>query len=464
MKYSLRNRLTLSYILIAMVCVLLISIIASISLESLFRSYVKANQGERNQNIVNLISQQYKADTGWNKEVIQDIGINALENGMIVSVADNKGNLIWDATQYNNGMCEQMMTNMAHNMSSRYPNWKGEFITADYTMKNGDKELGNVTIGYYGPFYFNKVDIAFINAVNTVSAGVGVVSLILAFILGYFMSKRISTPVSRVINTAEMISKGYYDDRSNEISDIREISQLTGAINNLAESLEQQEKLRKRLTADVAHELRTPLATLQSHIEAMLDGIWAPDEKRLKSVHEEITRLSRLVGDMEKLTRYESENRVLNKSEFDGLELVKSIMSNFEKECKDKGIETVVFGEPVKINADRDKLTQVVVNLVSNAVKFTERDGIIRVSVVSEGNKAVISVTDTGIGISGEDQPHIFERFYRADASRSRLTGGAGIGLTIVKSIVDAHHGSISVESELGKGTKFTIVLPLQDK
>lgn len=461
MKYSLRNRLTLSYILIAMVCVLLISIIASISLENLFRSYVKVNQGEKNQNIVNLISQQYKASTGWNKEVIQDIGINALENGMIVSVSDNKGNLIWDATQYNNGMCEQMMTNMAHNMSSRYPNWKGEFTTADYTMKNGDKELGNVTIGYYGPFYFNKVDIAFINAVNTVSAGVGVVSLILAFILGYFMSKRISTPVSRVINTAEMISKGYYDDRSNEISDIREISQLTGAINNLAESLEQQEKLRKRLTADVAHELRTPLATLQSHIEAMLDGIWEPDEKRLKSVHEEITRLSRLVGDMEKLTRYESENRVLNKSEFDGLELVKSIMSNFEKECRDKGIETEICGEPVKVYADRDKLTQVVVNLVSNAVKFNGKDGIIRVSVGSEQNNAVISVTDTGIGISAEDQPHIFERFYRADASRSRLTGGAGIGLTIVKSIVDAHHGSISVESELGKGTKFTIVLPL---
>lgn len=461
MKYSLRNRLTLSYILIAMVCVFLISIIASISLESLFRSYVKMNQGEKNQNIVDLISQQYKASTGWNKEVIQDIGINALENGMIVSVADDKENLIWDATLYNSGMCEQMMNNMAHSMTSRYPNWKGEFTTARYSMNNGDKELGSVTIGYYGPFYFNKVDMAFINAVNTVSAGVGLISLILAFILGNFMSKRISTPVSRVINTAEMISKGYYDDRSNEISDIREISQLTGAINNLAESLEQQEKLRKRLTADVAHELRTPLATLQSHIEAMLDGIWEPDEKRLKSVHEEITRLSRLVGDMEKLTRYESENRVLNKSEFDGLELVKGIMSNFEKECRDKGIETEVSGEPVKIYADRDKLIQVVVNLVSNAVKFTGKDGIIRVSVGSEHNNVVLSVADTGIGISAQDQPHIFERFYRADASRSRLTGGAGIGLTIVRSIVEAHHGSISVESELGKGTRFTIVLPL---
>lgn len=460
MKYSLRNRLTLSYIVIAMVCVLLISVIANLSLESLFRTYVKVNQEEKNRNIVSLISQQYREGTGWEQKVIQDIGINALENGMIISVADRSGSVIWDATQYNNGMCEQMMTNMTHNMSSRYPNWKGELTTADYPVMSGDAKVGSVDIGYYGPFYFNEVDLAFINAVNTVSAGVGLVSLILALIFGYIMSKSISTPVSRVINTAEMIAKGYYDDRSNEISEIKEISQLTVAINNLAESLEKQEKLRKRLTADVAHELRTPLATLQGHIEAMLDGIWEPDAKRLKSVHEEITRLSRLVGDMEKLTKYESENLLLNKSEFDVLELIKSILSNFEKECRDKGLEIELEGEPAKVFADRDKISQVIINLMSNAVKFTGKDGSIRFSVASDKDNAIISVTDTGTGIAPEDQPHIFERFYRADSSRSRLTGGAGIGLTIVKSIVHAHRGSISLESEPGKGTKFTVSLP----
>ncbi|HWR61645.1 MAG TPA: HAMP domain-containing sensor histidine kinase [Clostridia bacterium] len=460
MKHSLRNRLTLSYIVIAMVCVLLISVIASISLENLFRTYVKVNQEEKNRNIVSLISQQYREGAGWEQKVIQDIGINALENGMIISIADGSGSVIWDATRYNNGMCEQMMTNITHNMSSRYPNWKGKFTTVYYPVMSGDAKVGSVSIGYYGPFYFNEVDLAFINAVNTVSAGVGLVSLILALIFGYIMSKSISTPISRVINTAEMIAKGYYDDRSNEISEIKEISQLTVAINNLAESLEKQEKLRKRLTADVAHELRTPLATLQGHIEAMLDGIWEPDAKRLKSVHEEITRLSRLVGDMEKLTKYESENLLLNKSEFDVLELIKSILSNFEKECRDKGLDIELEGGPVRIFADRDKISQVIINLMSNAVKFTGKDGSIRFAVASDKDNASISVTDTGTGIAPGDQPHIFERFYRADSSRSRLTGGAGIGLTIVKSIVHAHKGSISLESEPGKGTKFTVSLP----
>lgn len=460
MKYSLRNRLTLSYIVIAMICILLISIIASISLESLFRTYVQKNQGEKNQNIVSLISQQYHKDRGWNQEVIQDIGINALENGMIVSVEDAEGKIVWDATLYNNGMCEQMMTHMTMNMSSRYPNWKGELTDADYPVMKDEVKVGSVTIGYYGPFYFNEVDLAFINAVNTVSAGVGIVALILALIFGYMMSKSISTPISRVINTAEMIAKGCYDDRSNEISYIKEISQLNGAINNLAASLEKQEKLRKRLTADVAHELRTPLATLQGSIEAMLDGIWEPDAKRLKSVHEEITRLGRLVGDMEKLTRVESGNLALDKSEFDITQLIKSILTNFEKEYTDKGIEVAVEGKPVSILADRDKISQVIINLMSNAVKFTDKDGGIRLSVASEGDNAVITVLDTGNGISPEDQPYIFERFYRADASRSRLTGGAGIGLTIVKSIVDAHKGTIELESVVGKGTKFVVTLP----
>lgn len=460
MKHSLRNRLTMSYIIIAMICVLLISIIASISLESLFRTYVKGNQEKKNQNIVNLISQQYHADKGWNREFVEDVGINALEGGMIVSVTDADGSVIWDATQYNNGMCQEMMSHITINMSSRYPNWKGKFTTADYDVMNGDIKVGSVKIGYYGPFYFNEVDLAFINTVNTVSAGVGLVALILALIFGYIMAKSISTPISRVINTAEMISKGCYNDRSNEISDIKEIAQLNGTINELAENLEKQEKLRKQLTADVAHELRTPLATLQSHVEAMIDGIWAPDTNRLKSVHEEIMRLKRLVGDMEKLTRFESENMLLNKSEFDVVQLISGIIANSEREYSEKGISVELSGEAAPIFADRDKVSQVIINLISNAVKFTDRGGSIRLTVAGSPENVTISVADTGTGIAPEHLPLIFERFYRADASRSRLTGGAGIGLTIVKAIVEAHKGTIKVQSELGKGTRFVIILP----
>lgn len=460
MKYSLRNRLSLSYMVIAMICVTLISIIANLSLENRFRAYVRNNQEKRNLGVVSLISQQYHQGEGWKHEVVQDIGVNSLENGMIINVTDKNGVLIWDATQYNNGMCEQMLMHMSLNMASRYPNWKGEFTTASYPVMVDGEMVGNVKIGYYGPFYFNDADLAFINALNMVFVSVGLVSLILALAFGYMMARRISTPISRVINTAEMISKGCYDDRSNEASNIREIAQLTGTINNLAETLGNQEKLRKRLTADVAHELRTPLATLQSHIEAMLDGIWEPDSKRLKSVHDEIVRLGRMVGDLEKLTRLESEKITLDKSEFDISELVRSILTNFEQEYTSKNINVMLEDNPVNVLADRDKISQVIINLMSNALKFTAEGGQIRIGISENECDAIITISDTGIGIEAEHIPHIFERFYRVDASRSRLTGGSGIGLTIAKAIVDAHKGRITVRSSVGEGTSFEIAIP----
>ncbi|HYF84210.1 MAG TPA: ATP-binding protein [Clostridia bacterium] len=460
MKYSLRNRLSLSYIVIAMICVMLISIIANISLESQFREYVKNNQEKRNENIVSLINQQYHEGEGWNQEVIQDIGINALEDGMIISVIDTEGSMIWDATEYNNGMCEQMIIHMSSNMSSRYPNWKGKLTTNTYPVRGDTKEAGSVEIAYYGPFYFTDADLAFINALNIVFIAVGGLSLVLSLAFGYIMARSISTPISRVINTAEMISRGCYDDRSSEISNIKEIAQLTGSVNNLAETLEKQEKLRKRLTADVAHELRTPLATLQSHIEAMIDGIWEAEPKRLKSVHEEIMRLGRMVGDLEKLTRFESERMTLEKTEFDISELIRSIMVNFEKEYSDKNIKVSLEIKSINVSADRDKISQVIINLMANALKFTGVGGHIRLTIWDDADNAMVSISDTGIGIAAEDLRHIFERFYRADASRSRHTGGSGIGLTIAKAIITAHKGTIAAESEIGKGTRFVVTIP----
>jgi signal transduction histidine kinase len=460
MKYSLRNRLSLSYIVIAMICVLLISIIANVSLESQFREYVKNNQDKKNESIISLISQQYNEAEGWNRDVIQDIGINALENGMIISVIDKEGRTVWDATQYNNGMCEQMLTHMSINMTSRYPNWKGKFTKTSYPVLSSTKEIGSVEIGYYGPFYFTDTDLVFINTLNAVFAAVGLLSLILALLFGHIMARKISMPISRVIRTAEMIAEGSYDNRSNEVSNIREIAKLTGTVNNLAETIGRQEKLRKRLTADVAHELRTPLAALQSQIEAMIDGIWEVDAKRLNSLHEDITRLGRMVGDLEKLTRFEHDCIVLEKSEFDISELIRSILTNFEKDCKDKSIEVGIDDKAVRVYADRDKMSQVIINLMSNAVKYTGEGGHIRWVIDTDADNAVVSIEDTGIGISPEDQPYIFERFYRADTSRSRITGGSGIGLAIAKAIVDAHKGSINVESEIDKGTRFVIAIP----
>jgi signal transduction histidine kinase len=288
------------------------------------------------------------------------------------------------------------------------------------------------------------------------------ISLFLSLFIAAFMAKRLSTPISRVIDTARKISKGYYQDRITEKSDTKEISQLTETINNLAETLERQEMLRKRLTADVAHELRTPLATLQSHMEAMIDGVWKPDIDRLKSCHEEIVRISRLVGELEKLAKYESESLILNKTSFDVSQLIQNIIRNFEMDFVNKGLDIKFYGEKEIVFADKDKISQVIINLLSNALKYTPEGGRVEVKVEGSGDMINIIVKDTGEGISPEDLPYIFERFYRADKSRNRLTGGAGIGLTIAKAIVEAHKGRIQANSKINEGTEFIVSLPKQ--
>ncbi len=460
MKMSLRTRLSLSYVFIALLCVFFISLASNLYLEKYFREYVIKTQEKRNDEIVSMIGRQYIEDGKWNYSTIEEVGINALEQGLIISILKNDGSVIWSALEYNSGLCQKMIMDLTHNMVSRYPNWKGAYEERIYPIIVGGAEVGSVKIGYYGPFYFNDIDLSFINTLNRVIFGIGLLSLAVALVLGYIMARKLSIPISKVTKTAEMISKGNFTDKCDVKSSIKEISMLTGTINNLSETLYKQESLRKRLTADVAHELRTPLATLQSHMEAMIDGIWEADVERLKSCHEEIIRLGRLVGDLEKLAKYEKEAIMLKKTEFAIAELVTPILLNYQSEFSAKGIELEYDESSIKICADKDKLRQVLVNLLSNSLKYTQPGGIVKISDRKEDDFVVLAIEDNGQGISEADLPFIFERFYRADESRNRDTGGSGIGLAIARALVEAHGGSISVESELGKGAKFEVFVP----
>ncbi len=460
MKFSLRTKLSLSYVSIVLFSVLLISVITNLLLDKHFKDYITENQERKNKEIVFQVSQLYETGGKWHTEAIENICVNALKQGMIIKVVDSSDKIIWDARNHDNAQCERMLAHIAENMSSRYPNWEGKYVENVYPVTSKLSKVGKVVIGHYGPYYFNDSDLEFINAINRLLIVVGLFSLVLSFLLGSVMARRLSMPISRVITTAHMISKGYFDDRITEPSSTKEIAQLTETINNLAETLENQEALRKRLTADVAHELRTPLATLQSHMEAMIDGIWEPDTERLKSCHEEIMRINRLVGDLEKLAKYEGENLILTKTTFDISELIRHIIRNFESDFAGKNIDVEFIGEKEIVNADKDKISQVIINLLSNALKYTQQGGVVQVIVKGDDSATEITVKDTGSGIPPEDLPHIFERFYRADKSRNRLTGGAGIGLTIAKAIIDAHKGKIQVRSKVDEGTEFIISLP----
>jgi two-component system sensor histidine kinase BaeS len=461
MKYSLRSRLSLSYAVVALLLVAAVSFATNFLLESEFKRYIIRQQEARNREIVNMIGRQYeKADGSWNVEVIENIGVSALEQGLIVKVTDKNGETVWDATTHNSGLCAAMIAHMSENMASRYPNFKGAYAVESYPALQDYEEAGLVEIGYYGPYYFNDSDLAFITTLNRLLVWAGLISLIAALLFGAFMARRLSVPITRVIGAARQISKGYFGGRITEKSNTREISQLISSVNQMSEALEKQEALRKRLTADVAHELRTPLASLQGYLEAMVDGIWTPDTERLKGCHEEIVRISRLVSDLEKLARYEGEELQLNKTRFDLYEAVRHIVHSLEVDFAKKGVSLRYSGGKAEIYADRDKMSQVVVNLLSNALKFTPSGGSVEVEVGETGEGIFLCVSDTGIGISQDDLPNIFERFYRADKSRSRASGGSGIGLAIVKVVISAHMGSVSVQSEPGKGAAFRVFIP----
>lgn len=278
--------------------------------------------------------------------------------------------------------------------------------------------------------------------------------------IGAFLAKRLSQPIQKTVSVARRISDGDYNVRIEENSNTKELDELMVSINQLADSLGKQEALRKRLTADVAHELRTPLTSIGTHIEAMIEGVWEPTTERLQSCHDEILRIGKMVQDMESLEKVESENLKLNKTQINLREIAEKAVSNFEGDIKKRNLKLLINGHCADISADKDRISQVFINLISNAVKYTSDGGEIQINI-SETDQAVkIGIKDNGIGIPEDELPFIFERFYRADKSRNRMTGGSGIGLAIVKSIVTAHGRLVEVESRFNQGSCFVVTLP----
>lgn len=461
MKFSLRTKLTAAFLAVTLILFGLISVFTNYILESQFKDYVIAQQELKNAAMVSSIEGRYSDFGGkWDIPSLEAIGVSALSGGLMMRVMDQEDKVLWDAMIHNSGMCAAIIQNMGQMMQSRDSNFQGGYVEKTYPLRRDGSTFGTVAIGYYGPYAYSANDIKFLDTLNGFMRLAAVISAVLSLILGIYMARQLSVPIKRVMKVSRQIAKGNFEDRIKETSTTSEIFELAGTINSLAETLEKQEALRKRLTSDVAHELRTPLATLQSHIEAMLDGVWELDAARLTSCHEETQRLSKIVNSLEQLTRYESENLILDKKHFVVTELIKRTAINFESVLKAKGISLDIKGADQDIFADEDKISQILVNLIANAIKYTPEGGTITIDTAGSEKQVTITVSDTGIGISPSDLPNIFERFFRADQSRTQNTGGSGIGLAIVKSLVNAHHGRIEAESEVGKGSSFHIHLP----
>ncbi len=306
---------------------------------------------------------------------------------------------------------------------------------------------------------------AFFNQIFRIFLFSACIPIVLMFFAVYAMTMRLTRPLRLMSEAARSMAKGDFSKRIPVESD-DEIGELSIAFNQMTNSLAQLESMRRSFVANVSHELKTPMTSIGGFIDGILDGTIPPERQDyyLRLVSDEIGRLSRLVRAMLGLAKLESGEMKVNKTDFNLTEVVRTTVISFEQriEAKQLRIEGLEDMEDIRILADRDLIHQVVYNLVDNAVKFTDREGYIRLAVDRDTRGLVhLRIRNSGEGIAPKDMPHVFDRFYKTDKSRSADKSGTGLGLYLVKTIADIHGGSVTVRSTVGEYTEFEVRLPI---
>ncbi len=289
-----------------------------------------------------------------------------------------------------------------------------------------------------------------------------------AVVLSLFVSRRVVLPVQEMEAASERIADGHYDERVGvpgkaSGGNLDELGRLAVSFNQMAGRLEQTEAMRRELVGNVAHELRTPLTSIKGYMEGLIDGVLPAKAATFQQVYREADRLQRLVYDLQELSRVEGGAIDLTLRPTPVARLAETVRVRLGRQFEEKGVALemdLADGLPA-VRADEDRIGQVLLNLVGNALQYTPPGGRVRLSARREGAQVRFLVADTGVGIPAEHLPHVFERFYRVDKSRSRAGGGSGIGLTIARHLVEAHGGEMRAASEgPGHGSTFSFTLP----
>ncbi|MCC3867204.1 sensor histidine kinase [Terrisporobacter mayombei] len=458
---SLRNTIIISFLTIIALTILSITIFVTKAFESEFGKYVDDSNKSEVNHLINFDLNNIYKDKTWDTHLIKKLAEDSIEKGIVLGVYDKNNKLIYGILEDEKNESNEILNNIKKNMESIEENWipkLEEYRVAIHSEKNN--KVGYAQISYYESLYYMENDIMFLNIINGFMKVISLISIGSALIIALIISNSISSSIENVSSKAKNMSDGKYNDKLEYNSKIKEVKELVQSINKLSYKLNEQELLRKRITTDVAHELRTPLTSIQGHLDCMIDGIWEATPDRLNSIREEALRLSNLIGQLRILSKYDSENDVLNKSKVNLKEFIQHFIYNYEGDALSKNIKITYDLKEIYINIDKEQFSQVLANLLSNAIKYTNVHGKIHIKAYEDDDNIVISIKDNGIGIPQNDINFIFERFYRVDKSRDKETGGIGIGLSIVKSIVDAHNGHIYVKSKINKGTELIIILP----
>lgn len=456
MLQTLRAKILFYFLLVSMIGILFVSFFIQWGFEESFKSYLDRNREKKIDRVIVAIEKDFEKNGRFTSDPIIGLHEFALTDQIYFQLYDRFGQLQMDSSSIRGMMNGLGLTEPVQN--------KDEWHTKTYRLNVDQTRIGKLVAIY--PEGLIDDEYTFLQTIQLYIYVAVCLTIILAVLFSMVFSKKLTSGLKRLSYAAHELQLHNLGIRIPLKGLPDEVKQLAISFNNLAESLSKEEMLRKQFTGDLAHELRTPLATLRSQIEAFQDGIWEPTPQRLKQSHDELMRLVRLVNELEKLLAAENPQIKLEKTEMEAGSILADVWEMFLPIFNQRGIR-LHFEEPDQegwFRADKDRLIQILSNILNNALKYTTEGKTVSLSVRTDEEDYVgFQIKDEGAGMDDEDIPHIFERFYRGDKSRDRKTGGIGIGLSIVKALMDAHKGKIQVKSKLKKGTTVTLWFPKEE-
>ena len=466
---SLQFRLALGFVLALAVALALIGVAAGVVAGKQTERFERDRDSAQVARVQQLVSDYHASRQNWRydpaglQEIIERAGS---VSGTQIRVYDAKGSLIADSHTY--------LLPLTVGRDGK-GHWKRKDDLRKFPVFQGGQQVGAFTVSSTEPPDPNSGNPVLADPVASRISGVvnrsllwaGIGAAALGTLLVWLMSRRTLAPLQSLGAAARRLGRGDLSQRADTVGPT-EIRELAQSFNVMAEGLEEAERQRRNLTADVAHELRTPLSNIQGYLEAIRDGLVDPTPETIDTIHGQALHLSRLVEDLRLLAQVEAGSLHLQLSAARVEELLQSSVEAVRPRAEAKGIDLSLDVEPSAPTAELDatRVSQVIGNLLENAITHTPEGGKVTVSArvlrlaQDERETVEVTVSDTGAGIAPEDLPRVFDRFYRADPSRDRSTGGAGLGLTIARRLVEAHGGTIVVESALGEGSRFTVRLP----
>ena len=301
---KIRSKIIASYLMLIMIVFVFMACLFNYSMNDLFESYVLERQEKAFAQIVEQITNLYQGNGhghGASLTEIEVIANAALQNGYIVSINTDEHETSWDIRTHKNEECHHVLQQIEYNMNRKYPDFEGGYEEKSFDLVHKDKVVGNIQIGYYGPYSLSEDEINLMDQLSWILLLLVVIVMLIAGIVGVWLSERITKPITKVINATKQIADGAYGIQIKEDGNSKETAKLQQAVNTMSKALNDTRNIKKQMSADIAHELRTPLSNLQGQLEAMLDGIWLPTEEKLNSCYEEVLRLTSMVNQLREL-------------------------------------------------------------------------------------------------------------------------------------------------------------------